>query len=400
MRVRSLGREDALGEGLPTHSRTLACRMPQTEEPGGLPVHRVTKSWTEQRLLSSVVGWGCRKGAAAGVAQLCWCPLVSALGHAHPSLPVMLRRLPLLQLHWRGVHASSYLEVVSSRSLDHDGPHAALRGSPLLPGGLQEQAKADSPSCLAPAWSHIPARRHLGARVTLGLPSMGMVSPAPSPSSHGSWDPIQVSLEEEGGGVLQRSNTEEILFGSLSLQRLQETWKSFLSHSLLKSCLRIGGQGGAGVSLILFLPCLCEHLQLGNLLEMDSDEVLSNTWCHSFLPWKMPPNTHTYTHTHTDTHTHTQFSGLFCIFLSTWWYFPLSLHSSLSILPWILQLMLPSFCRTAICKITTLFLAGQSICLSPSLMLSDWLKIFSSHEGNGNPLQYSCLENPMGRRAW
>ena len=21
-------------------------------------------------------------------------------------------------------------------------------------------------------------------------------------------------------------------------------------------------------------------------------------------------------------------------------------------------------------------------------------------EGNGNPLQYSCLENPMGRRAW
>ena len=21
-------------------------------------------------------------------------------------------------------------------------------------------------------------------------------------------------------------------------------------------------------------------------------------------------------------------------------------------------------------------------------------------EGNGNPLQYSCLENPMGRGAW
>ena len=21
-------------------------------------------------------------------------------------------------------------------------------------------------------------------------------------------------------------------------------------------------------------------------------------------------------------------------------------------------------------------------------------------EGNGNPLQYSCLENPMGRRDW
>ena len=24
----------------------------------------------------------------------------------------------------------------------------------------------------------------------------------------------------------------------------------------------------------------------------------------------------------------------------------------------------------------------------------------SSGEGNGNPLQYSCLENPMDRRAW
>ena len=24
----------------------------------------------------------------------------------------------------------------------------------------------------------------------------------------------------------------------------------------------------------------------------------------------------------------------------------------------------------------------------------------SPGEGNGNPLQYSCLENPMGKRAW
>ena len=23
-----------------------------------------------------------------------------------------------------------------------------------------------------------------------------------------------------------------------------------------------------------------------------------------------------------------------------------------------------------------------------------------NREGNGNPLQYSCLENPMGREAW
>ena len=44
-RVRSLGQEDALEEGMATHSSILAWRIPWTEEPGGL-VHRVTKSWT------------------------------------------------------------------------------------------------------------------------------------------------------------------------------------------------------------------------------------------------------------------------------------------------------------------------------------------------------------------
>ena len=29
-----------------------------------------------------------------------------------------------------------------------------------------------------------------------------------------------------------------------------------------------------------------------------------------------------------------------------------------------------------------------------------WLLRFSGREGNGTPLQYSCLENPMGRGAW
>ena len=28
-----------------------------------------------------------------------------------------------------------------------------------------------------------------------------------------------------------------------------------------------------------------------------------------------------------------------------------------------------------------------------------WVYIFFSGEGNGTPLQYSCLENPMGRGA-
>ena len=34
--VRSLGREDPLKEGMATHSRILAWRIPWTEEPGGL----------------------------------------------------------------------------------------------------------------------------------------------------------------------------------------------------------------------------------------------------------------------------------------------------------------------------------------------------------------------------
>ena len=34
--VRSLGREDPLGEGMATHFSILAWRIPWTEEPGGL----------------------------------------------------------------------------------------------------------------------------------------------------------------------------------------------------------------------------------------------------------------------------------------------------------------------------------------------------------------------------
>ena len=36
MRVRSLGQEDPLEEGMATHSSILAWRIPWTEEPGGL----------------------------------------------------------------------------------------------------------------------------------------------------------------------------------------------------------------------------------------------------------------------------------------------------------------------------------------------------------------------------
>ena len=33
-------------------------------------------------------------------------------------------------------------------------------------------------------------------------------------------------------------------------------------------------------------------------------------------------------------------------------------------------------------------------------MLMNYVFTLDSGEGNGNPLQYSCLENPMDGRAW
>ena len=44
--VRSLGREDPQEEEMETHSRIVAWRIPQTDEPGRLTVHAVTKSQT------------------------------------------------------------------------------------------------------------------------------------------------------------------------------------------------------------------------------------------------------------------------------------------------------------------------------------------------------------------
>ena len=43
-RVQSLGQEDALEKEMTTHSSILACRIPWTEEPGGLTVPGVIKS--------------------------------------------------------------------------------------------------------------------------------------------------------------------------------------------------------------------------------------------------------------------------------------------------------------------------------------------------------------------
>ena len=45
-RVCSLGQEDPLEKEMATHSSILAWKISWMEEPGGLTVHRVAKSWT------------------------------------------------------------------------------------------------------------------------------------------------------------------------------------------------------------------------------------------------------------------------------------------------------------------------------------------------------------------
>ena len=44
--VQSLGQEDPLEKGMVTHSSILACKIPWTEEPGGLQTMGLQKSQT------------------------------------------------------------------------------------------------------------------------------------------------------------------------------------------------------------------------------------------------------------------------------------------------------------------------------------------------------------------
>ena len=48
-RVRSLSWEDALEEGMASHFSPLPCRIPLTEEPGGVPVYRATQGQTQPK---------------------------------------------------------------------------------------------------------------------------------------------------------------------------------------------------------------------------------------------------------------------------------------------------------------------------------------------------------------
>ena len=52
MQVRPLGWEDPLEEGMATHSRVLAWRIPWTEEPGGLRFIGLGQSWAQLKRLS------------------------------------------------------------------------------------------------------------------------------------------------------------------------------------------------------------------------------------------------------------------------------------------------------------------------------------------------------------
>ena len=49
-RVQSLGWEDLLEKEIATHSSILAWEIPQTEEPGGATVHKVSESDTTELL--------------------------------------------------------------------------------------------------------------------------------------------------------------------------------------------------------------------------------------------------------------------------------------------------------------------------------------------------------------
>ena len=46
------------------------------------------------------------------------------------------------------------------------------------------------------------------------------------------------------------------------------------------------------------------------------------------------------------------------------------------------------------------YVENGSIYMTYQDVLMVWECIYRTGEGNGTPLQYSCLENPMGGGAW
>ena len=46
------------------------------------------------------------------------------------------------------------------------------------------------------------------------------------------------------------------------------------------------------------------------------------------------------------------------------------------------------------------FKINSGCCMYQNSFIFFWAVFILCREGNGNPLQYSCLENPIGRGAW
>ena len=93
--------------------------------------------------------------------------------------------------------------------------------------------------------------------------------------------------------------------------------------------------------------------------------------------------------------------------------FPLILHQSIDasmswllwiILQWLLECRILSKLNHIICSLLCLVALGGSEVKASACNVGDLGSIpgsgSSPGEGNGNPLQYSCLENPMDRGAW
>ena len=86
-------------------------------------------------------------------------------------------------------------------------------------------------------------------------------------------------------------------------------------------------------------------------------------YTHTYI-YRHTHHIHTYTHTHTHTHTHTY------------------IHTYIRLPYWLSS-------KESACNAGPARHSGSILGLGRS-----------PGEGNGNPLQYSCLENPMDRGAW
>ena len=156
MRDGSLGGEDSLEEGIATHSSILAWRIPWTEETGGATVHRVSKSRTRLKRLST-----CRSSWGLGLELGAWRCSLQPWGYSFPSPPQ----------HPAQIFFQEQLVGLLFGSLTVAGKVGACRGkatrrwgrlvfwtsmeSPSSPG-CSSQAFSSFPLCLPLPWASRP----------------------------------------------------------------------------------------------------------------------------------------------------------------------------------------------------------------------------------------------------